>query len=446
MKGMSQMDQTRARGDSENSWSPSQRTAIWAEAHRILADPAFKKSRRCVVLFRHLIEHALSGSDEGGVKERTLGIEVFGREADYDTNTDPIVRMTANEIRKRLAQYYQSSKLHHEVHIGLVAGSYLPQFNFELHVLSPETPPQLGIVREIVPETIAEPAVAAGPELPVAPAESNPDRRRIRWIAYALAAVIMLIAIVFVALSWTNLFRSNQYLLWAPLLKTSAPVVICVGDTSVSQVMRGNAEDYVKQLADRIDGRNAPIQAPDDFSIPLTPYVDAEVSARVAGWLKGHGKRFRLVRASRTSLEDFRQGPVVLVGAFSNTWNLTLFSKLRFHVKIDPATMDEWIEDLQNPASREWKSSGKLLYSDSSVDYAIITRVFNKDTGTWFIVAGGLGMHATEAAGDLLTDPDFSSSLPEAVRSVHQNFQIVLKSTVIGGHIGAPHILAVYTW
>jgi hypothetical protein len=55
-------------------------------------------------------------------------------------------------------------------------------------------------------------------------------------------------------------------------------------------------------------------------------------------------------------------------------------------------------------------------------------------------------MHGTEAAGDLLSDPELSRSLPEAVRSGNRNFQIVLRSTVIAGHAGAPQILAVHTW
>jgi hypothetical protein len=38
------------------------------------------------------------------LKERTLGVEVFGRRADYDTNQDPMVRASAAEIRKPIAQ------------------------------------------------------------------------------------------------------------------------------------------------------------------------------------------------------------------------------------------------------------------------------------------------------------------------------------------------------
>lgn len=441
---MPQTDQNRAReGSLESHWDASQRAAIWAEADRILADPSFIKSRRCVVLFRRLIEHSLEGGEESGIKERTLGIEVFGREADYDTNTDPIVRMTANEIRKRLAQYYQSSSSHHEVRISLVPGSYLPRFSFGIRVDGPAT--ETMDERDVAPgDAVAEPAVTATPEISVS--RARPDHRRVRRMASILVAAAVVSGIALTTLTWSNLFRSNQYMLWAPLLKSSDPIIICVADATLPQMSQSLAGDWATKMADRIAGRNTPVVETGDADMPLMPYVDAEVSARVAGWFKEHGKPFRLARDSRTSLEDFRRGPVVLVGAFDNTWNLALFSKLRFHVQIDPVTKDEWIEDLQNPASREWKGSGKLLYSDSSVDYAIITRFFNKDTGTWFVAAGGLGMHATEAAGDLLTDPGLSHSLPEAVRSGDRNVQIVLKSTVIGGQAGAPQILAVHSW
>jgi hypothetical protein len=146
------------------------------------------------------------------------------------------------------------------------------------------------------------------------------------------------------------------------------------------------------------------------------------------------------------TLDDLRKGPVLLVGAFDNQWSLILLSDLRFRVRVDPVTQDEWVEDAQNPAKREWKGSGKLLYSDSSVDYAIVTRILAPETGKWILAAGGLGMHGTEAAGELLTDPAYSKTLPAALRSTNKNLQIVLKTTVIDGHTGPPQILAYQTW
>ena len=62
------------------------------------------------------------------VKERIIGIEVFQREADYDTNHDSVVRTTAAEIRKKLAQYYQEPGHEDEIRVMLPQGSYLPEF------------------------------------------------------------------------------------------------------------------------------------------------------------------------------------------------------------------------------------------------------------------------------------------------------------------------------
>ena len=54
------------------------------------------------------MERGLDGRPED-LKERTIGIEVFGRAADYDTNLDHVVRSVAGEVRRRLAQYYMES-------------------------------------------------------------------------------------------------------------------------------------------------------------------------------------------------------------------------------------------------------------------------------------------------------------------------------------------------
>jgi hypothetical protein len=61
------------------------RNAILAELERILANPLFKNSKRYPNLLRYVVERTLDGHP-GELKERTLGVEVFGREADYDTN------------------------------------------------------------------------------------------------------------------------------------------------------------------------------------------------------------------------------------------------------------------------------------------------------------------------------------------------------------------------
>src|SRR4051812_20070629 len=85
--------------------SPERTGHVLAELDRVLASPVFRASRRCRDLLRAVTEHTVAG-DVDRLKERVLGVEVFGRPPDYDTSQDPVVRASAAEIRKKLAQYY----------------------------------------------------------------------------------------------------------------------------------------------------------------------------------------------------------------------------------------------------------------------------------------------------------------------------------------------------
>jgi predicted GH43/DUF377 family glycosyl hydrolase len=94
---------------------------IRAQVERVLNSSIFRSSNRCQILLRYVAERALARETDN-LKERTLGIDVFGRVPDYDTNTDPVVRGTAGEIRKKLAQYYQDPEHAGELRIELNRG------------------------------------------------------------------------------------------------------------------------------------------------------------------------------------------------------------------------------------------------------------------------------------------------------------------------------------
>ena len=92
----------------------------------ILASDEFSSSRRASELLRHLVERALAG-DTASLKERLLGVDIFHRRSDYDTSTDAIVRVTANDVRRRLAQFYSRHPVQ-PLRISLPLGSYVPDF------------------------------------------------------------------------------------------------------------------------------------------------------------------------------------------------------------------------------------------------------------------------------------------------------------------------------
>jgi hypothetical protein len=77
---------------------------------QIVESAAFRGSRRSQEFLQFIVGRALDGHfDE--LKERALGVELFGREPAYDTGEDSIVRVTACDVRKRLTQFYSESGL-----------------------------------------------------------------------------------------------------------------------------------------------------------------------------------------------------------------------------------------------------------------------------------------------------------------------------------------------
>src|SRR5579862_3556134 len=75
------------------------------QLERLVAHSLFANSKRYPALLGYVVEQTLQGN-AADLKERSIGIEVFGRAPTYDANADPIVRITAGEVRKRLGLYY----------------------------------------------------------------------------------------------------------------------------------------------------------------------------------------------------------------------------------------------------------------------------------------------------------------------------------------------------
>ncbi len=167
---------------------PLEPVAIRSQLNRVLAHPLFTHSKRYPVLLGYVVEQTLLGRG-AHLKERTIGVEAFGREPDYNVSFDPVVRTSASEVRKRLIQYYYDPEHSGELVIELFAGSYIPAFR--------EPEPRKIEAPEISPESVqpdAPPAVPPSSMLNV-PEIIKPRHSRTRkqmlaavWILLALAA------------------------------------------------------------------------------------------------------------------------------------------------------------------------------------------------------------------------------------------------------------------
>lgn len=412
------------------NWTPCsevEKGAVQQQLELLLASPLFHSSKRYPRFLRFVVARALAGQTDQ-LKERILGVEIFDRPADYDTNTDPIVRVTAAEIRKRIEHYYQDPKHSHEIRMFLPAGSYAPQFYWPGHPTGlPAT--ALELASDSAEATKAQPPLA----LPVAPLQTKRAFAPRRAWAIALTGLLVVIA---VATAWQVSRPPVLKQFWEPFVSSPNPVLICVADQSqFSTIRQRDAADPSHEIT-----------LPDSMVALIIDDVSPLVN--VAALLRTYGKTARVLGEANTTLTDLRRGPAIFIGAFDNIWTLRLTAPLRFHFANDAAMNKLWIEDRSNPGKHDWMLDRTIQHTGTYSDYAIVARFVDPDIEQLVVVSAGIGRGGTVAAGEFLVD---SQRMDEMLKQVprgwqRKNIEIVLETQVIGDRSGPPRISAIYVW
>ena len=388
-----------------------QKQAVLAELEQIVSSRHFSQSRRYPAFLRFIVEAALRGETDL-LRERVIGTEVFGRDATYDTNADPIVRMTAAEVRKRIAQYYRETGRDDPTQIEVRAGSYVPIFIF------PRQPKpaadEEGPSRHL---DVAGNQVAV--EAPTAP-------RRPKRPSYGPAIYVVLA--LGLGAGWF-LLRPKQPLdqVWAPLFEPGQSITLCAGQPQVAQNL---------SLAESL-ARGDVLTREDVLAL-----ID------LVSFLQPRGHKFSLKMSPNTTLADLRAAPAVLVGGLNNQWTLRELSRLRFQMEYrrSESAGEFRIFDRQNPEGRVWKISSRQSSAQQAQDYALIARFIDQETGQPTIIAAGLGGAGTAAAVEYLTHNQQLQTLMRALPAGKRNFEAVLGSSVVRGNQGQPQLLAVESW
>jgi hypothetical protein len=413
------------------SWTPTsdyEKGAVEQQLEHLLASPLFHFSKRYGQFLRFVVARALDGQGSH-LKERVLGVDIFERPADYDTNTDPIVRVTAAEIRKRIDQYYQDPKHSQEIRIFLSSGSYVPRFSWPGHpngfpdaaTASPAN--ELALLKT---ESVAAPA--------------NPPVLRSRRVSARAKTLAIIAALILTLVSaWAALREPRSTVVrqfWQPFVKSSEPTLFCLADQpQYASIRLHDAADPQRETT-----------LPDSMVTVIIDDVDPLVN--IAGMLRTYGKNYRVLGQSTTSLTDLRRSPSVFIGAFDNTWTLRLTAPLRFHFGNDASMTKFWIEDRDHPEKREWLLDRLQQKTENYKDYAIVVRFVPPDTDQASVVAAGIGRGGTVAAGEFLVNENRMDEILKQLPIDWQkkNIEVVLETQVIQGRSGPPRVKAVHVW
>jgi hypothetical protein len=401
--------------------SAEERVLVQDQLERMLASPLFTQSKRYAPFLRHVVEKTLDGQEDR-LKERVLGSEIFGRAPDYDSNNDPVVRVTAGEVRKRIAQYYDDSTHRNEFRIDLPVGTYVAQFH--------PGPPMDEEPRVVPQSSLLQPDQTDS----VAPMSAHEAAAPGHWPLKRLtAAIVVLGVLASTVLVWKFGHQNPSPVdaLWTNLVSARSPSVISLGEPRLYPPENTTDEPTARQ----------------HLRSDYVTLSDLQALLRIVRLLDHKGAAYRVQPASSTSFADLRQGPAVLLGGLDNPWTMRAQQNLRFRLESDGNGFD-WISDSRDPVAKKWFVDFNRPYSKVTTDYAIVAYFRDPGTQQPTLIIAGMGENGTKAASEFITDEtQLNNALGESLRKPGgSNFEVVLSTEVVNGSTGAPMVLVKEVW
>lgn len=438
MKASVELPENQPVSDLSPNGHEGRRQIVLQELEKILASSFFRSAARSKQFLQYVIQHQLDGHSDL-LKERTIGTEIFLRPAGYATGDDPVVRVQAGEVRRRLESYYQANADGSPVRIELPVGSYSPLF----HWTTPAVPPSVS---------------APPPALPASEPSVAPDRSR-RWlIVGVVVGLAAAVAIAYLAVRPEAPRESTFNEFWEPVFSTQQPALICLAKGVSYRPSLAVYKRYTKThpgtYQTEVERSNIPLPLDPDEKLTwseLPIYEDygvatGDVSAAVkfSGVLGNLRKPSQVRIGANYSFEDLRNSPAIVIGAFNNRWTIQLTSNLHFAFVEEDG---KYRIHEQIPGGRVWSSS----FSTQGIlqeDFAIVGRLLDSKTGQFTIIAAGITGKGTQAAGEFASNPDL---VEKAFHNAPPNWQsksveLVLETAITDATPGPPRVVAAYYW
>ena len=425
---------------------PERAEAIRQELNRILASRFFRSASRSRQFLEYVVQQKLEGHPDL-LKERTIGTEVFHRPPGYATGDDPVVRVQAGEVRRRLEQYYQAGEDSPVVSIELPVGSYSPTFHWVAD-------------KAVSAPAEVHPPLRSATSLPEIHAQAQiPQRRSRPWIVATICTALLLATGVGLVVYQRNAHRTSVMdRFWKPMFATQQPVLICLAKPVTYRPSQELYQRYERthpgQFQREWERTSQPLPLNsneklnwDDMYIASDYGValgDAQAAVSLSGLLGKLGKASQVRIGTNYSFEDLRNSPAAVVGAFNNRWTMQITANLHFAFV---ETGGEFMIREQGGNGHTWKSI-KDKTGNTTDDFAIVGRLLDSKTGQFTVTIAGIEGPGTQAAAELVANPLY---LSEALRDApadweKRNMEMVLQTTITDLVPGPARVVASYFW
>jgi hypothetical protein len=436
------------------------------ELNRILSSRHFRTSKRSVEFLKYVVEQKLQGN-ETLIKERLIGIEVFGRKANYATGDDPVVRVQAGDVRRRLDAYHSEFADSLEIIIELPTGSYVPIFRrFISQDVGRDSTVGSTSLDDFAPALLTDSdlertARALSVASPISVDSTNDlqhlvIRRKPRRLFLLIGLLLIFMSVGgYYWLQKTNSSNEAFTKFWGPIMDSPKPTVISLGKPFVYEPGARLFDQYIKEHPDSFASpadrhnkylaldRNTPLLWSDMRPISNSgPAIGGVRAAMLLSAVLGHlGKLFVVRFGDDGSYLELRDSPAIIVGGLNNRWTSEIDQDLHFGIHDN----NSYQYIVETGTSHIWKEESTSL---GWIDYAIVTRELVGPTGQFLIKIAGMSDNGTEAASELITN---NEELSKAIQTLpphweRKNLQLLVQTDIIGGKAGPPKLIATYIW
>ena len=443
------------------SFSAQEKEEVRLELDRILRSSQFQASKRCHDFLDFVVSHALEG-DADNLTERFLGADLFGRPLDYDTKTDSIVRVRANDVRRRLADYYSAQRTPPPLTISLSSGSYVPEFHWSAaEIPEPEAP---ALLPESSPESLtpmqgADGAISvvhnhdsviggSGETL----STSSEGLRDLVWrrfaIRGAMAAGIVILALSGLCLALRQELRNAHRIMypwqnspvlaefWGTFLGDPRDTDLVLTDSSYSLIQDLThkpislseylSRDYTNHLQDRDPAMTAALNRISNWGLGSSG--EFEAAQRFLA-LDPTRRKIHLYVSRKYMPDLMKRDNVILVGSrFGNPWAELFENRMNFTFERDNPN------EISNRAPAQGESRTYDYSASNPVGYCIIAYLPNTDHNGSALLIQGTSAEPTQAAVDfLLSDTQMAEFKKKLAASTFPYFELLLKTSWVRG-------------
>lgn len=429
-------------GSSFATFTAEQSSVIQQEISAIVKSPCFAGSKRCQDFLKFIVGHAIEGNYES-LTERFLGAELFGRSIDYDTGSDSIVRVRANDVRRRLAQYYSEHHAATKVTIHLAPGTYIPEFQW---TVTPVTSDHKDAPMESSADQLRiEPGDPPDVSLQQpAEAQLRQNRRPAQLLSIVAAITIGC------CLGWVMKEHSmNRSLypwkykpairaLWSGFLDNGHGTDIVLSDASFQVIQNVSKQTFDldsylnRSYIGRAEAKEASPAVVSMLNLIASKTFGNSGEFRLAqrilslGWT-GNGVRIYNARDYSSSLVT--QDNIVLIGSeYTNPWQHLFEGHLNF---IETAGTESF-GPILNKAP---KAGEQATYAPTDdIGYCVVAYLPSPDYSTKALLIEGSSAEATEAGGDFILSED---KLADFMQLLHVQklpyFEVLLETSQAHG-------------